>query len=276
MLTQHSWIRYYSSKKYTRPAYIFLTQYLTSRAKNPVNGFRPFLSFLLTAVLWRCAFGLAANTTMVNTSSAFFIGPAYMYSVRTGYYDFDEIKQSQRINRARLNSFGAVAGKRFALGKSVRIQGTVGFDMGTATDDTLYFSIPTAVRHSFIHCGIDPELQVPFPSFDAERLRPFLTVGGGLNYLYINERTYTLDGSTEIVWIDQPYIKEGRFSADGGAGFGFDFLLTRDATMCLSYSFRYWQPVRYGIQQDFPRTAQPYHEDFRTHKVTLSLLLEFK
>ena len=28
ILTQHSWIRYCSSKKYTRPAYIFLTQYL--------------------------------------------------------------------------------------------------------------------------------------------------------------------------------------------------------------------------------------------------------
>jgi hypothetical protein len=248
---------------------------LSSWAKNSANGFRPFLSFLLPTFLCRCAFGLIANTTMVNTSSAFFIGPAYTYSVRTGYYDFDEIKQSQRIDRAGLHSFGAVAGKRFALGKFMRLQLGIGFDMGTATDDTLYFFISTAVRHSFIHCGIDPELQVPFPSFDNERLRPFLSIGGGLNYLYVNERTYALDGSVEYDFTDQPYIKEGRFSADGGAGLGFDCMLTRDATMCLSYSFRYWQPVRYVIWRNFP-LGQPYHEVFFTHKVAVALLLEFK
>jgi hypothetical protein len=237
-------------------------------------------SFLTILTFLAPAAGLTANTTLVNTSSAYFIGTAYMYSARTGYYDFDEIKQSRQIDRGDLHSFGVVAGKRYALGPIARVQLGIGFDMGSATDDTLYFTIdnepaPTEVRYAFVHCGLDPELQFPLPAIADNHIRPYLMAGGGINFLYLKEHTYFL-GDGEVLFTNQPYVEQSRFSFDGAAGLGFDWSVTRNATLGVSYSLRYWRPVRYVIRRDFPLNGQNYHETFLSHKLSVALLLEFK
>jgi hypothetical protein len=217
---------------------------------------------------------------MVNTQTAFFIGPSFTYSARTGYYDFDEVKKSQKIDRTGLSMFGAIAGKRFSLGRYARMLIGAEFDFGAVIDDTLYYSIggnpaPTEDRFRYYHFSMSPQLQFPFPALANKRVLPYVMIGGGMNYTYVAEHTYFL-GDGEVIFQDQPYIDKGTFSADAETGIGFDWIVTRNATLTLAYSLSYWQPVRYSIQRDFPLNAQNYSETFLSHKVSVALLLEFK
>jgi hypothetical protein len=98
-----------------------------------------------------------------------------------------------------------------------------------------------------------------------------------LNYVYVRERTYFLENGQEVVWIDlPPYVNSGALSVSGSAGFGFDHALTRSAMVSLWYSFRYWQPVRFGAADDFCLQEQPYHETFFSNRFHLALLFDIR
>jgi hypothetical protein len=227
-------------------------------------------------IIWTfcsCTFAHTGTTVIVNPANVFFIGLAYIYNDRTGYYDFDEIKTSQQIARSGLHMFGAVAGKRFPLYKFLRFQIGISVDGGRVTDDTLYYSYTSAVKYTYIHCGLEPEIQITM-SKSADYIRPYLSAGCGFNYTYIKERTYSTDNGIEILWIDQPYINKSCLSLSAITGAGVDIKLSQILTMNLLYSFRLWQPVNYEIEQDFILDAQKYHENFYSHKIALTLLFD--
>ena len=233
-------------------------------------------SFVLIVSVWWCAHGLIANTTLVNTNSCYFLGLTYQYSTRAGYYDFEELQKSQRVDRGSINLFGAVGGKRYALGKYARIQVGIGLDAGMKTDDTVTIGAYDSLQIKFfyLHVSLHPELQIPLPSLADKRLRPYLAVGCGLNGLYLDERTYYRN--MQIIFSDQPYVKDWCWSLDGSAGCGLDYSLSRSATLCISYNYIYWQPVTYDSPWDFPLKSRNYREIFFTHKITAALLLDFK
>ena len=110
------------------------------------------------------------------------------------------------------------------------------------------------------------------------RTKPFLLVGGGINFVRTSRRTFALDKNLEYIYSNLPsiYIRSDRFSIDATGGFGMDCALTRSATVSFWYSLRYWQPVRYGIEDDFPYSAQPYHETFFSNHFDLVLLFDFR
>jgi hypothetical protein len=221
------------------------------------------------------AFCIGANTVSVEPNSAYFIGPQYSFSKREGFYDFADIRKSQLRPRNSLNMFGAAAGKRFLINKFIRFQAGVLFETGSVINDTLALSSETTVKYFFYHASFEPEMQLPLAL--TGRTRPFILIGGGFNYLYIRERTFFLDNGQEIIWIDlPPYIRSGAYSVSGSAGFGFDYTLTRSATISLWYSFRYWQPVHYGIKENFPKDDQPYHENFFSNRFQLALLFDIR
>ena len=237
-------------------------------------------SYARKSAVWLLAlcgmgFCIGANTESVDPNSAYLIGPGFSFSKRNGYYDFTDLHKSQLLPRATLNMFGASAGKRSLVNRFIRFQACFAFEGGTVTDDTLFISSPSSVRYSFYHYSFEPELQ--FPLTMTGRTRPFVLLGGGVNYLYVREHTYYLDNSGEVIWIDlPPYVRSGTFSLSASAGFGFDYALARSALISLWYSFRYWQPVSYGVREDFPLQEQPYHETFFTNRFHLALLFDVR
>jgi hypothetical protein len=221
------------------------------------------------------ALALGANTVSVDPNRAYFIGPQYSFSKRDGYYDFADIHQSQLRPRSDLSMFGAAVGKRFMLNGSVRLQASVTFEGGSVTDDTLRLSKATSVKYAFYHAGFEPELH--FPLYFTGRTRPFVLIGGGVHYVYVREHTYFLEGGQEVVWIDlPPYVRSGVFSASLCAGAGFDYALSRSAMVSLWYSLRYWQPVRFGVEEDFPLFKQRYHETFFSNRFLVALLFDLR
>ncbi len=221
------------------------------------------------------AYCLSANTVSVDPNSALLLGPGYSFSKRDGYYDFPDLRKSQVLPRAALNMFGVVAGKRSMINRFIRFQACAAFEAGSVTDDTLFVSTPTSVKYSFYHYSLEPELH--FPLAMAGRTRPFVLIGGGINYLYVREHTYYLHNGGEVVWIDlPPYVRSGTFSVNAAGGFGFDYALARNAMISLWYSFRYWQPVSYGIREDFLLQEQKYHETFFSNRFSLALLFDLR
>jgi hypothetical protein len=232
-------------------------------------------------VLWLLAFCipafcLSANTNLVNPDSAFFISLTYNYTKRDGFYDFPELRKSQPVHRNTLNMLGGAAGKRWSVNKYVRFQVTIGYEAGSAIEDTLLLETPSLVKYSFYHAAIDPALQ--FPLSQTERVKPFLVLGGGLDYVYAKKSTEAIDKSHEWYYENLPwmYVRSGRFSGHTAVGFGLDYAVSRGALVSLGYSFRYSQPVRYGLQEDFPLQEQNYRETFFSNLFQLALLFDFR
>jgi hypothetical protein len=219
---------------------------------------------------------LTANTVSIDPNAAYLIGVDYNYSKREGFYDFPSLRKSQLLARNDLNMVGVGIGKRWMVNKYFRFQAGIGYEAGSAFDDTLLLSTPGLVKYSFYHISADPFLQ--FPLSLTGRMRPFLLLGGGVNYTIARKRTYALDKSIEFIYFDLPwiYVRSGYFSMHAAAGFGLDYALTRSAMISMWYTLRYWQPVRYEIEQDFPLSAQQYHETFRSHQFHLTLLFDVR
>jgi hypothetical protein len=126
------------------------------------------------------------------------------------------------------------------------------------------------VKHTLYHAGFSPELQFYAPKTD--RVLPFVRVGGGLNYVSGVEQMFVLNSDTLVEGMDPEIVYKNSLTFDVMAGFGFDLLVTRSIIICLSYSFRYWQPVLGSIQDDFPLTALPYREIFYSHGIQATAL----
>jgi hypothetical protein len=237
--------------------------------------------FLLKSVAWLltlfgAAYCLSAYTIGIDPNTAYGIGLDYSYSKRKGFYDFPTIKKSQLVARSDLNMLGVTVGKRWMINKYCRFQAGIGYEAGSAVDDTLLLNTPGLVKYSFYHISADPLLQLPL--LFSGRTRPFLLLGGGVNYTITRKRTFALDKSIEFIYSDLPwiYVRSGYFSLHAAAGFGLDYALTRSAMIGIWYAFRYWQPVRYEIEEDFPLSAQKYHETFFSHNFHLTLLFDVR
>jgi hypothetical protein len=233
-------------------------------------------SIVCLFVLCGALLGLGANTELVDPNAASFIGLDYSYSKREGFYDFKELRRSQSVPRNSLSMLGGIAGKRWKINSVVRFQAGLGFEVGSVMDDTLFLETPVINKYSFYHMSLDPVLQLSLGA--TGRTRPFLLLGGGINFVRVSKRTFTLDKSLEIIYSNLPwiYIRSDRFSISATGGFGMDCALSRSATMSFWYALRYWQPVRYGIEDGFLYSAQPYHETFFSNHFNLVLLFDFR
>jgi hypothetical protein len=217
----------------------------------------------------------AEEPTPVDLAKAYSVGAAYTYNIRTGYLDFKDVSASQEVALSGFGMYGLILGKRFVVSKSARVAAQCWLDMGGVVDDTLNTTALTAVRHTYYHCGLEPEVQFCAPKSDFAI--PFVRVGAGLHYTYIRETTFWPDSSNmPVQYTDLPYVNDGSFAVSAMAGFGFDIALEKLATISLAYSLRYWQPVHYEIKRDFIVDGQPYHETFFSHGFLFSILFNLK
>jgi hypothetical protein len=197
----------------------------------------------------------------------------YSFSKRDGFYDFPELNKSETIPRNDLGMVGGSVGKRWKISSAIRFQTDLGVEAGSAYDDTLLFDSPLLKKYSFFNVSFNPTIQLPVATTD--RVQPFLTLGGGINYTTTKLNTLNLTKDTEVVF-QQIYFNAANFSISAIAGFGFDISLSRMWTVSMGYSFRLWQPVRYAINNDFLMTGQQFHETFLSHYFHMSLLLSVK
>jgi hypothetical protein len=233
---------------------------------------------------------LASATAIGSTAAAdlpflankgYFFGPAILYNLRDGFYDFADIQKSRQAPRNSLLMYGATGGKRFGLNKFMRLQIGLDVAMGSVVDDTLSTTLigrstpsPIGVKHTLYHAGLAPELQFYAPMADWGL--PFVRLGGGLNYVAGVEQMFVLNSDTLVEGMNPEIVYKNRLNFDVIAGFGFDVLITRSLAICLSYSFRYWQPVLGSIQDDFPLAGLPYHETFYSHGIQATMLFRIK
>lgn len=244
-----------------------------------MNKFMYLKTFVLAAVWGQVLVFSALAADRASLDNAYFFGPAIIYNIREGYYDFTEIQKSRQVSRASMLMYGATGEKRFGLAKSMRLQIGLNFDMGNIADDTLSMMLvgkstlsPIAVKHTFYHAGLEPELQ--FCALLTGRIMPFVRLGGGLNFVSGSEQMFVLNSDTLVTGMDPHIVYKNHWNFDVMAGFGLDLLVSRSLTICISYSFRYWQPMKGSIQDDFPLTALPYHEIFYSHGIQAAMLFE--
>jgi hypothetical protein len=221
-----------------------------------------------------CPSCMGLNTFSVDPSSAYFIGLEYSFTKRDGFYDFQELHSSQARKRNDLSMFGCALGKRYKINESARFQIGVDLAIGAVTDDTFSNVHPASVKYFFYHGGIEPQIQFPFAKI--EGVQPYFLLGGGLNYIYITEHTYFIDDKREVLYTGLAYVNAGCFSLSASAGLGFDWAMTDAIFLNFWYSFRYWQPVRYNIREDFLLDDMPYRETFYSNRFHLTLLFNIK
>jgi hypothetical protein len=235
--------------------------------------YRRFIkSLLLLFALRAAAFCLSAYTSGFDPNVAYVFGLDYCHAKREGFYDFPSVRKSQFLPRNDADFLGVSAGKRWRINNFCRLKVGIGFQIGSADDDTLLLAQPGLVRYSFYQYGLEPVLE--FPLSVSVRTKPFFLIGGGVHYTLTRKRTFALDKSTEYDYYDLPllYIRSGAISFYPAAGFGFDHTVNRSATVSLWYEARYVQPVRFDIQEGFLLGSQPYHETFLCHHFHLALL----
>jgi len=198
---------------------------------------------------------------------------------RKGYVYYGDRFGYKAVQRENLLLSGISAGKRFGISDFLRFQLGGIVSLGSSVEDTTGAqalddgTIRILTKNNlYIHLGILPEFQVPLPvSPDAS---VFFRAGGGGHFMNIQEQEYVL-GSPDFRVLD-PYLENHSvlsLSVHGGAGFEFE--IGNRIGFALTYIFRYWRPVKYGITSDlFPYSSVPYKERFLTHSFDLSVLLK--
>jgi hypothetical protein len=252
---------------------------LSTAPKVGMNKSAFLKTFFLFLVCARFPGNDASGADRAIWDNAYFLGPAIIYNIRDGFYDFADIQKSLPVARNSLFMYGIGGGKRLGLTRFMRLQIGLNLDMGSVLDDTLSTMLvgkstlsPIGVKHTIYHAGLAPELQFCVPMTD--RTLPFVRIGGGLNYVAGNEQMFVLNSDTLVTGMDPETMYNGHWNFNVMAGFGFDLIVARSITICLSYSFTYWQPVQGAIYNDFPLNGLKYHEIFYSHGIQAMMLFE--
>jgi hypothetical protein len=200
-----------------------------------------------------------------SPDSSYFSRPYYAaalcsYNARAGHVDMPIKETSVSVARPNLLTFGITGGVRLPLTRLLRLQIGLAFDAGNSTADTLYTAQTSLDKYFYYHGSLEPSLHcalVP-PTW---RAVPFLTVGAGLNAVWVNERTFFANNTAqEVIYTDRYYVNQLSWAASASAGLGMDVRLTRKVGLSLVSTFRWLYPVSYNEQEDFPLYAMRYTE----------------
>jgi hypothetical protein len=191
------------------------------------------------------------------------VGAKLLYSKRTGYFVLDAAEA--RVDTARPDAIiGELAlAKRYPVLKWLRFELGGGLGLGMVTEDTVRLGSTYYIeKKSFVHLGLEGDFHILFGS--PERLRQYLILGGGVDLFRFQELFYDLEPPGQQVRFDK--AAEGwRLAPNFQGGFGIDIPLKPNLGIGMSYTFRYWRPIRYEYQRDMPLETVPYWEQFLTH-----------
>jgi hypothetical protein len=203
---------------------------------------------------------LAQTPQLAFSCPQYFAAALLTYDARAGYVDVPSRETSVAVPKPNLLTLGITGGIRLPLTRFLRLQIGLAFDAGNSTEDTLYTAQTSLDKYFYYHGSLEPSLQcalVP-PTW---RAVPFVTVGAGLNAVWINERTFFANNtSQEVIYTDRYYVNQMSWAASASAGLGMDVRLTSRVGLGLISTFRWLYPVSYNEQEDFPLYAMRYTE----------------
>jgi hypothetical protein len=213
-----------------------------------------------------------------QTDNMFITGLHVSGSTRSGEYQLSG-DEKFTVYPSGLLMGGVELGKRFPLGLGFRLVLPADLSIGSTWED-----VPGKVlledgsyevlilKKMYITMGLTPLLQYVLP-LQQERLKTFLSAGGGVHYTVYSEDERIKARSNYR--ITDSNLEEGRtvaFSADFGAG--CDLLVSKRQAIGLMYTFRFWKPVNYQTKKDlFPTSPIKYVETFFTHTVGIQFLI---
>jgi hypothetical protein len=206
-----------------------------------------------------------------------FIGFPLQYHERRGFLEFDK-DHVQELGRGNMVTTGALLGKRFLLLNGYRLQVAASVHYGTTIDDTLPgitvgdTILPTQVFSVLFHGSMVADLQRPMTvSPDASW---YWHIGYGAHYAELSEYE-TLNNDPKLKVVDE-YLEANRmWSGSVHGGLGFEIAVTPIFGFAVSYTFRYWHPVHYGMVRDlFLWRPIDYRERFFSNEFDIILLVK--
>ncbi len=227
---------------------------IEQRVKNP------FKLSIVPCVLCLPFFAISQPLYLEFSSRQCFAGAQLTYNARAGYIDFESLQNSVAINKPNLLTVGLDGAIRFPLVKMLRLQVALALDAGSATDDTLFTAQPSLDKYFYYHAALEPSLHCALAPA-SWRVVPFVSLGAGLNVVWVNERTFFVsDPSQEVIYTDRYYVNAASWSVSASAGLGVDVAISRNVGVSLLSTFRYLYPVFYNVEEDFPLYAMHYTE----------------
>ena len=194
------------------------------------------------------------------SSRQFYAAALLGYDARAGYIDLESVQKSVAVSKPDLVSYGLTGGFRFPINRLLRVQLGLTFDIGSATDDTLFTAITSLDKYFYYHGSIEPSLHCALapPSW---RAVPFIAVGAGINAVWVNERTFFAGNpSQEVIYTDRYYVNQVSCAASASAGLGLDVRLGSNMALTLVSTMRWLYPISYDVKEDFPLYDMHYTE----------------
>jgi hypothetical protein len=201
----------------------------------------------------------------------YFIGPTLMLNNRYGWHEFPAIEKRQDTVRSDVRFLGVGFGKRYPIASWLRWQ--LGFMLGggNTKEGEFHFDRSYEVRHHFFSGALEASVHILPPAI--EKAQPFISLGGGVNFLRFRERFFRMDGDgEEVQFSDLQRLESFNWSPGGFAGAGVDFRIRPDLGLTLGYAVRLWRPLTYDAARELPIEPRRYRELFLSQVIHASLL----
>jgi hypothetical protein len=196
---------------------------------------------------------------------------------RYGYYDLSGHLQ-HREKLAPVISPGIDFGKRFGLAKYLFISTTVSLSDGFTKELVPYpfkvngvDGIRCDLYKNYLQAGMSSVLNVNVP-LELRNVEFSFAAGGGIYYSRYQEKVREHDGQKQWLY-DSYFLKRSKITGCLDIGAFSELPFINKNILCLSYNFRYWQPVRYSASRDlFPVKSITYRERFFTQWLGINIL----
>ena len=235
----------------------------------------------VTVVLISCitvwvAAAFSASPGKDDRDLLFFAGGDILYSRRIESHPFEPVEKRQDRAKQNLFQYGFNIGKRYYAAPWLRFQLEGVFHIGKSLEkDTItdIYSNPFQPFFSsflFKHLGLN--LDIHLIRQLTNRLSPYVLLGGGLNYMHMEERTVLPNDPSQEVSVNYAAANVKRWCPGLNLGAGFDRRLTRQIGLSVAYAYCLWKPVKYLDASDMPLKPVEHEERFYTHRIQVKFL----
>ena len=230
---------------------------------------------ILSITVWLTA-AFSASPKKDDRALLYFAGGDILYSRRIESHPFEPIEKRQDIIRQNLFHYGFNIGKRYYAAPWLRFQLEGMFHFGKCVEEDTITDIYSDPHQKFFslflfkHIGLN--LDIHLVRQITNRLSPFVLLGGGLNYMHMEERTVLPDDPSQEILVNYAAANVKRWSPSLNLGAGFDSRLTRQIGLSVAYAYCLWKPVKYLDASDMPLKPIEHEERFYTHRFQVKFL----
>jgi hypothetical protein len=213
----------------------------------------------------------AENSNSFNKE--FYIGPIFSFSKCFGSIDVEAKKTSILTPQTNLFTIGANTGLSLKFNNYFKGKIEIFLHSGNCFKDTLYTQPYAIDKYYYYYASLEPSINIGY--FEKKwNLMPFFSIGGGVNLLWLKERTFYLDNQ-EVIFIDRYYVNNILTIFSIKAGIGFDIRISSKNGINIITAIRMLGPITLQIQEDYPLYAMKYKEWHYGNLTSISFYWEF-